>query len=79
MSAEQNKATYQRFVDEVINRGNFAVGEQLLSPDFVDHTPQPGQSPDRAGYLEVFRQFRSAFPDLTVTVDALVCDGDLVA
>ena len=34
---EANKAVYERMVDEVVNKGNFDVVDELFHPDYVDH------------------------------------------
>jgi hypothetical protein len=36
-SAEENKALVRRFVQEVYNRGNLDVADELLATNFVDH------------------------------------------
>jgi hypothetical protein len=38
---ENNKALVRRFVEEVYNRGNLDAADELLAPDYVDHTPSP--------------------------------------
>src|SRR5262245_22841339 len=58
------KAVVRRNTEEVQGKGNFDVFEELFADDFVDHTTQPGTSPDKAGvrnflgrgcdYLEVY-------------------------
>jgi hypothetical protein len=35
---ESNKALVRHFFDEVYNRGNLDIADELLSPDYVDHT-----------------------------------------
>ena len=35
--SDQNKSPVCRFVDEMLNRQNPAVIDELVSPDFVDH------------------------------------------
>ena len=42
MSAEANKATMRRYFD-VFDQGNIDVFDELLAPDYVNHTPA---SPD---------------------------------
>ena len=37
MAGEANKAIYRRFVEEVVNGGNFDIVDELYSPDYVDH------------------------------------------
>jgi predicted ester cyclase len=79
MSTEQNKTLYRRFVEEVVNKGNLALVDELAAPDFVDHTPLPGLTPDREGYKQSFAMFRAAFPDFHATIEDLVAEGDVVA
>lgn len=50
MPSEAGIAVVRRNTEEVQNRGNFEVFEELFASDFVDHTPQPGGfTPDRDG------------------------------
>lgn len=57
-----------------------AVADQIMARDFVDH---PGPPPGMASGLAGFKQFASmlvgAFPDLHVTVEDLIEEGDRVA
>jgi predicted ester cyclase len=45
-SAEENKAIVRRFLEETAKE-NFDVIDELVDPDFVDLSLQPGQEPDR--------------------------------
>ena len=78
MTTEENKANARRFVDEVVSRGNLALIDELLAPDFVDHTGPPGVPPNREGAKTFFAMLRSAFPDLHVTIDDQITEGDRV-
>jgi steroid delta-isomerase-like uncharacterized protein len=78
MTMEANKATSRRFVDEVVNRGNFAVLDELSSPNFVDHSAAPGVPPTAEGTKAFFTMFRAAFPDLRATIEDQVAEGDRV-
>jgi steroid delta-isomerase-like uncharacterized protein len=78
MTTEANKASASRFVDEVVNRGNVALIDELLAPDFVDRTPAPGLPPDREGVKAFFAMLRVAFPDLHSTIDDQIAEGDKV-
>ncbi len=51
---------------------------KLLTPNFVDHNPEPGQKPGVEGVREAFDHMFAAFPDMTIQVDQLVAEGDLV-
>jgi steroid delta-isomerase-like uncharacterized protein len=78
MTMEENKATAQRFVNEVVNGGNLTVIDELLAPDFVDHGEQPGVPPTREGTKALIAMLRKAFPDLQATVDDVIAEGDKV-
>jgi steroid delta-isomerase-like uncharacterized protein len=74
----ENKTIAERFNEDVWGRGDEAALEELLAPDFVDHDALPGQSPDREGHRQILAAFRSAFPDLNVTTEDIVSEGDKV-
>lgn len=77
--SEQNKATAKRFYEEVFNRQNVNVVDELCAPNFVDHTAAPGQAPGLQGLKEIMRVYFKGFPDIRVTVDEMIADGDAVA
>ena len=78
MSIEENKTIVSRFYEE-ISKGNLAAMGELVAADLVDHTPfVPGQAQGRQGTLELFTMIRAAFPDLRVTVEDMVAEGDKV-
>jgi Predicted ester cyclase len=78
MTTEANKASARRMVDEVVNRGNLALIDELMAPDFVDHALPPGVPPNREGVKTFFAMLRGAFPDLHATVDDVIAEGDKV-
>jgi steroid delta-isomerase-like uncharacterized protein len=78
MSAEANKALVRRLVDEAQTEGKLEVVDELLADDFVDHTPLPGLPPTRDGVRILFGALRAAFPDLRVTIDEQVAEGESV-
>ncbi len=73
-----NGAIFLRFVEEVINGGNLAVLDELVSFRYVDHDPVLGMTPDREGLKETFAALRTAFPDLRSDVEDLLEVGDKV-
>jgi steroid delta-isomerase-like uncharacterized protein len=79
MSAEENKATVRRFVDEVQSEGNIDAIDELCSPEFVNHSAPPGVPSNCEGVKLVTAMFRQAFPDSYFTVEEMVAEGDKVA
>ena len=76
--SEQNKALCRRFYEEVFNKGNLAVIDELSAPNFVDHTAPPGVAPGAEGMKQLITMYRTAFPDLQLTVEEMVAEGDTV-
>jgi steroid delta-isomerase-like uncharacterized protein len=80
MSVEANKALVRKFYDEVWSKGNFDFVYQVFADDYVRHDLRPGNPPPGPGGMkQIASDFRSAFPDLTSTLDLLIGEGDLVA
>lgn len=79
VSDEEHKALVRRFSEELISRGNYAVADELIAENYVNHNPIPGQVPGRAGFKESLALLRAAFPDLHESIEALVAEGDRVA
>jgi steroid delta-isomerase-like uncharacterized protein len=78
MSEAQNKTIAKRFNEDVWGRGDEAALEELFAPDFVDHGALPSQTPDREGHKQTLAAFRSAFPNLSVSTDDIIAEGDEV-
>jgi len=72
------KAVIRRNTEEVQSAGNFEVFEELFADDFLDHTPQPGRTPDKAGARELYHVLRAAFPDFRAEIHWQAADGNLV-
>lgn len=79
MSLEENKALVRRFYDEVWNKGNFDVADDIFAEDYVRHDLRPGAGlPGPAGQKKIAADFRAAFPDVRNALDFIVAEGDLV-
>ncbi len=79
MSVEDNKAMYRRLIEEGFNRGDDAIIDEIMSPDFVEHEPIPVQASGREGVRQYFAMMRSASPDFHITIENVLGEGDLVA
>ncbi len=78
MPGEENKAVVRRFAQEIVNRGNWALFDELVGPDYVEHTPPPGAPPTRETLLSAVQALRAAFPDLQTSEEDLIAEGDKV-
>lgn len=82
----ENTAVLRRHFDEVLNLGRLDVIDDIYSEGYVldapftsDGTAQSGSvTSGRQGLRERVQLFRSAFPDITFSVEEFVSDGDTV-
>ena len=79
MSAEDLKKLNNHFYDEVFRRRHLDAVDELLTDDFVEHTPAPGQATDRQGAKDFIGQMLQAFPDLNFEIENQIAEGDTVA
>ncbi len=76
---ERNKSVIRRFVEEVQNKKDWGVYDELNDPEFVNHSAPPGIPSDREGGKVNLGAFVNAFPDCHFTVDIMrVRDGRIV-
>src|SRR5215203_4066209 len=74
---ENNKALVRRFIEESF-KGNVDIIDELLAPDFVDRSLQPGQEPGREGYKRSTVEINTIFSNPSVTIEEQVAEGDKV-
>lgn len=79
--SEKNKALIRRWFEEVWNQGRGDVIDELLAEDAVIHGLVDGAgNPVKGldGFHDFHNQFRGAFPDLIVSVDDTIAEGEMV-
>jgi steroid delta-isomerase-like uncharacterized protein len=79
--ATSNRATLTRFCD-AINTGDPALIsktiDELVEPDAQIRTPLPIEATGAQLLKEVFGRLHRAFPDLHITVEDVIAEGDKV-
>ena len=80
MSEEENKAIARRALEEIFSgQGNLEVADEIISPNFVGHDPvSPEDSRGPEGVKEFAMMYRNAFPDVQLSVEDQVAEGDMV-
>jgi steroid delta-isomerase-like uncharacterized protein len=80
MSSETNKTVARRLLEEVWNKGNLAVLNEIIAKDHVGSgpgaLPESPTGPD--GTKQLVTMYRNAFPDVRFTVDEQIAEGDNV-
>jgi steroid delta-isomerase-like uncharacterized protein len=78
MTRESNIATMDR-LNTAIESGDFQAFEDIFAPGAIDHDPAPDQVPGPEGFRQFFTSLRTAFPDLKVSVEKMIADGEYIA
>ena len=67
------------YIDEVWDERSPNAVSRFAAPGFRRHLSAISQPLDLEGQITRVRGFQSAFPDVTVTVEDVAADGDLIA
>jgi steroid delta-isomerase-like uncharacterized protein len=76
--ATDNIALVRRFIDEVWNKGNLGVADELSAKDTIVHEPTAKDLKGVDAFKKHVERLRSAFPDLRVTIEDISSAGDKV-
>jgi predicted ester cyclase len=74
---EANKALVRRVYD-AFDTGSVDQLDEVVAPNFFDHSPSQNQSQGLAGLKQAVGLFRAAFPDGEMTVNDLLAERNLV-
>lgn len=79
MPVAENRALLESYIREVWDKANLDAIEVYLDPSFQRHVSSSLPPIDRDGQITRLTGFRAAFPDITITVEDVVAEGDRVA
>jgi predicted ester cyclase len=82
MSEEENKDLIRRYYEQIDaaakdNRGPSFL-DDFIAPNFVNHDPSPGFTPDLEGLKQTYNYFLAANPDGYHVVEDMIAEGDKV-
>jgi predicted ester cyclase len=79
--SEANKATVRRIVEDIQNRHDLERMDDFFAPNFINHL-EPADLSSEHNSVErakiIFREMFAAFPDLHVTIQDQLAEGDKV-
>ena len=78
VSEEENKALARHLMEAVWKQGALDVVDEMLTPDFVDHSLLPGQASSRQGYKHSAAEFYAAFSFADFIIESQIAEGDMV-
>ena len=73
-----NKALVRRLIEEAVNKGNLAVIDEIVAANYVYHEPTAGEVKGPDGLKKLIAMYRNAFPDVRMTIDDQIAEGDRV-
>ena len=79
MSTAENKLLVGRYIEEVANTGNVDDLAGFISPDYIDSHDKTGQANGIEGAKRHILGVRQTYPDLQVTIEQQIAEGDWVA
>ncbi len=78
MQTQENKSLVHRMFDEAFNKGNTSLINEVIAPDYVDHSPIPAPVPGPEGFAQRTMALRAAFVE-EAQFGAFLAENDLVA
>ncbi len=79
MTAQDNAATVRELIERVLNEGDIGFAEKVLSESYVERSPMPGGTADKAGAIAMFNMMRKQTPDMHIDIEDVISSGNKVA
>jgi steroid delta-isomerase-like uncharacterized protein len=78
--SEENKALVRRYFEEIWDKGNLDLIDELFTTNFVRHGPTAteGEVHGKEGFESLVSMYRSALPDLRIPIEDQIAEGDRV-
>ena len=73
-----DKAIIKKIFEEVLNNNNLSAADEILHPEYTNYSiPVHEKGPE--GFKQVIGMFRNAFPDMHITLEDIITEGDKIA
>ena len=77
--SEQNEALIRRWFDEVWNQRREEAIDEMMVDDVVAKGLPPEPINSREAFKQFYRAFIAGFPELTISVEEVITEGDRLA
>ena len=81
MSEAENRALFERYFDQVANKDNLDLADEIFAADYQHHDPANPDPRPMIGSQAVkdhLTSLKGAFPDLVFDIDDIVAEGDSI-
>lgn len=79
MSAVENKVLFWQYLEQVWERQNLAMIDEFLAPHYKRHRSPTSAALTRDGQKQLLTQFRTAFPDIQISVEEIIAEENRIA
>jgi steroid delta-isomerase-like uncharacterized protein len=80
MTYTNHEALIVRYFEEVWNQGKLDVLDEIIAPEYINHSPGIGNPlPGPVGLKPIVKAIRAAFPDLRYDIENMVISDNQVA
>ena len=79
MLTEENKFVVRRRIEEIYNKKEIAIVDEIIATDFVLHDPNSPAIRGSEGFKQFVTSNLSTFPDIHFTIEDQIAEGDKVA
>lgn len=79
MSEADNRQLVRRYLEQAWGEGDIEGSAALLAPGYRRHLGAGAAPLDPSGQQERLKNFRSAFPDVSLEIQDMIAEGDRVA
>jgi predicted ester cyclase len=76
LRADKNKTVVRRVFTDILSQGNFEVAAEIYAKDYVNHQTTKDLGLDESEAVD--HGWRAAFPDLKLTIEKEIAEGDFV-
>ena len=73
------RATIERYIDEVLNRGNLELLSEICSPRYKRYVSPTSEPLNLEEQRQRLAAIRLAFPDWKLSTEQIICDGNIAA
>jgi predicted ester cyclase len=78
MSKDELLRKVRLLFENGFNKGDYSLADELLHPDYIDHSTLPSPAPGVEGFKKRIAALRKTFPDAIFSVDDIFVDGNKI-
>ncbi len=78
MGIEANKKTIKRYIEEVLNKGDYTHVYEMITEDFMGQLTGSDTSGGIETHKKQYEDARKSFPDMNIKIERMIAEWDTV-